>query len=103
MTTADERVEMLKSVIFETSFKHEPNFDFVTFSPATGNKKYIEWVKKQTLTNDGHDEDHEDDDVLDGLSTGGNATNGTSDETDQTPLSLAEGKKIELSWLDNDK
>lgn len=50
MTTADERVDMLKSVIFETSFRHNPNFDFVTFSPATGNKKYIEWVKKQTLT-----------------------------------------------------
>jgi hypothetical protein len=103
MTTADERVDMLKSVIFETSFKNEPNFDFVTFSPATGNKKYIEWVKKQTLTNDGHDESHEDDDILDGLETGGNTTNGTADETDQTPLSLAEGKKIELSWLDNDK
>jgi hypothetical protein len=46
MTTADERVDMLKSVIYETLFSHEPFFDFVTFSPSTGNKNYIEWVKK---------------------------------------------------------
>lgn len=66
MTTADERVDMLKSVIFETLFKHDPLFDFITFSPSTGNKNYIEWVKHQTLTldgnkpDDGDDEDHPD-------------------------------------------
>lgn len=30
-TTADEKVDMLKSVIFETSFPHDPYFDFLTF------------------------------------------------------------------------
>lgn len=53
--TADERVDMLKSIIFETVFPHDPLFDFITFSPSTGNKNYIEWVKKQTLTLDGND------------------------------------------------
>jgi hypothetical protein len=66
MTTADERVDMLKSVIYETLFSHEPFFDFITFSPSTGNKNYIEWVRRQTLTldgnkaDDGDDEDHPD-------------------------------------------
>lgn len=40
-TTADERVDMLKSVIYETCFPHNTYFDFVTFKPATGNKNYI--------------------------------------------------------------
>lgn len=62
MTTADERVDMLKSVIYETLFSHEPFFDFVTFSPSTGNKNYIEWVKKQTLTLDGNKPEYPEDD-----------------------------------------
>lgn len=62
MTTADERVDMLKSVVYETVFKHDPLFDFVTFSPSTGNKNYIEWVKHQTLTLDGNKADDGDDD-----------------------------------------
>jgi hypothetical protein len=53
MTTADERVDMLKSVISEAIFEHDSLFDFVTFSPSTGNKNYIEWVIKQTTTLDG--------------------------------------------------
>jgi hypothetical protein len=102
MTTADERVDMLKSVIFETAFRHEPNFDFITFSPATGNKKYIEWVKHQTLTLDGHNV-NEDDDALDAIDSTPNSTNDAASDEVQTTLSLAEGKKIELSWLENDK
>lgn len=62
MTTADERVDMLKSVIYETLFSHEPFFDFITFSPSTGNKNYIEWVKKQTLTLAGNDPEFPDED-----------------------------------------
>lgn len=91
MTTADERVDMLKSVIYETLFKHEPFFDFVTFSPSTGNKNYIEWVKHQTLTldgnkpDDGDDEDHPD--SMDGVPEvdAGELLNATSNGTLGTP------------------
>merc|ERR1712146_812761 len=44
------------------TFSHEPFFDFITFSPSTGNKNYIEWVKKQTLTLAGNDPEFPDDD-----------------------------------------
>jgi len=53
-TTADERVEDLKKIIQEKSFPNDEYFDFVTFKPATGNKNYIAWVRKQTLTLDQH-------------------------------------------------
>lgn len=69
-TTADERVEDLKKIIQEKSFPNDEYFDFVTFKPATGNKNYIAWVRKQTLTLDqhhyqgeGHYHEGEDDDA----------------------------------------
>lgn len=96
MTTADERVDMLKSVIFETVFKHDPLFDFVTFSPSTGNKNYIEWVRHQTLTldgnkpDDGDDEDHPD--SMDGVPEvdAGELLNATSNGTLGTPTKESE-------------
>ena len=94
MTTADERVDMLKSVIYETLFSHEPFFDFVTFSPSTGNKNYIEWVKKQTLTLDGNKADDGDDDdhpdSMEGVPPAepGEEQNSTSAATTSTPAAF---------------
>lgn len=48
MTTTDER---LNSVLSNVAMIHNnPKFDYIVTSPATGNKFYFEWVKKQTIT-----------------------------------------------------
>ena len=48
MTTTDERLaDVLKNVAM---IHTNPKFDYLVTSPATGNKFYFEWVKKQTIT-----------------------------------------------------
>lgn len=48
MTTTDERLnDVLKNVAMVHT---NPKFDYLVTSPATGNKFYFEWVKKQTIT-----------------------------------------------------
>jgi uncharacterized protein involved in tolerance to divalent cations len=48
MTTTDER---LNTVLSNVAMIHSnPKFDYIVTSPATGNKFYFEWVKKQTIT-----------------------------------------------------
>lgn len=48
MTTTDER---LNGVLQQVAMIHpNPKFDYIVTSPATGNKQFFDWVKKQTIT-----------------------------------------------------
>ena len=48
MTTTDERLNGVLSAV--AMIHNNPKFDYIVTSPATGNKFYFEWVKKQTIT-----------------------------------------------------
>ena len=48
MTTTDERLNGVLSAV--AIIHNNPKFDYIVTSPATGNKLYFEWVKKQTIT-----------------------------------------------------
>ena len=48
MTTTTEKVEEL--ITFVGAHAADPNFDLVVTTPATGNVRYIEWVKAMCVT-----------------------------------------------------
>lgn len=48
MTTSNDRVDDV--IKYVTENQPNPKIDLYVTEPATGNRLYIEWVKKQTIT-----------------------------------------------------